>query len=430
MVEKPPARRKGGQSRARGFALSFARWRRSSDPVGSIVLDPDETVQEAVRLVFSLFEQFGSALAVVSFFAEHQLRFPTRWWGGKYADEVIWGRLSHGRVLNILHSPLYAGAYVYGRTQFRSRTLPGEELRIKGRTRRVKPEDWPIVLLDRHPGYITWEQFRRNQQQLADNLNWPVEAHRGAVREGPSLLQGIVLCGSCGRRMTVRYQRDGSLLVYECNQAHAHLAAKTCQRMRGNRIDQSIVACFLEAIQPAHLEVALSALDSLEARAKQVDQQWQRQIERVQYEADLAKRRYKAVDPDNRLVARSLEREWNEKLAEGEKLGREYALGPKQAALLLTPSQREQIRQLAHDLPAIWSAPTTTFAQRKQLLRFLIKDVTLSKRGNVIDIAIRWQTEALSHLSIPRHKNSWELRQTSPQVVDRVRELSPTYTNP
>jgi hypothetical protein len=151
--------------------------------------------------------------------------------------------------------------------------------------------------------------------------------------------------------------------------------------------------------------------------------------ERAQYEADLARRRYKTVDPDNRLVARSLEREWNEKLAEVEKLEREHALLPKSAALVLTSAQREQIRQLAHDLPALWHAPTTTFVQRKQLLRYLIKDVTLSKRGNVIDVAIRWQTEALTHLAIPRHKKSWEERQTSPQVVDRVRELSAMQTN-
>jgi len=229
--------------------------------------------------------------------------------------------------------------------------------------------------------------------------------------------------------MGIRYQRDGSLLMYECHQLHSQLAARTCQTMRGDRIDQAVVACFLEAIQPAHLEVALSALDRVEARAKQVDQQWQRQIERAQYEADVARRRYRAVDPDNRLVARSLEREWNEKLAEVDNLEREYALQPKQAALLLSAAQREQIRQLVHDLPALWDAPTTTFAQKKQLLRWLIKDVTLSKRGNVIDVAIRWQTEAITHLAIPRHKKSWEERQTSPQVVERVRELSATYTN-
>jgi len=219
------------------------------------------------------------------------------------------------------------------------------------------------------------------------------------------------------------------LLMYECNQAHRQLATKTCQTLRGDRIDQAVVQCFLEAIQPAHLEVALSALDSLEARARQVESQWHRQIERAQYEADLARRRYRAVDPDNRLVARSLEREWNEKLAEVEKLEREYALGPKQAVLALTAVQREQIRSLAHDLPAVFHASTTTFAQRKQLLRWLIKDVTLSKRGNVIDVAIRWQTEALTRLAIPRYKMSWEERQTSTQVVERVREWSPTHTN-
>ena len=330
--------------------------------------------------------------------------------------------------MNILHSPLYAGAYVYGRTKFRSRTLPGEEPRIKGRTRRVKQEDWPVVLLDAHPGYITWEQFLRNQRQLDDNRTWRAEEHRGAIREGPSLLQGIVLCGSCGRRMSIRYQRDGSLLMYECHQLHSQLAARTCQTMRGDRIDQAVVACFLQAIEPAHLEVALAALDQVEARAKQVENQWHRQIERAQYEADLARRRYKAVDPDNRLVARSLEKEWNEKLAEVDKLEREHQLVPKPAALLLTTAQREQIRRLAHDLPAIWHASTTTFVERKQLMRWLIKDVTLSKRGNVIDVAIRWQTEALTALSIPRYKMSWEERQTSPHVVERVREWSPTQT--
>jgi DNA invertase Pin-like site-specific DNA recombinase len=398
------------------------------DPVGRVVLDPDEAVQEAIRLVFTLFEQTNSALAVVSHFAKHQLRFPTRHWGGARAGELEWVRLCHGRVLDVLHSPLYAGAYVYGRTQTRRHALPGEEPRIKGRTRRVKQEDWPIVLLERHPGYISWDQFCRNQQQLADNQQTPAAAHRGAVREGPSLLQGIVLCGSCGRRMTVRYQRDGSVLIYECSQAHSQLAVKTCQTMRGERIDQAVVHCFLQAIEPAQLEIALAALAQLEARAKQIDQQARRQIERAQYEAELAGRRYRSVDPDNRLVARSLEREWNEKLLEVDRLEREYQLLPKPAALMLSAEQREQIRALAADLPALWDAPTTTFAQRKQLLRWLIKDVTLSKRDNLIVIEIRWQTEARTSLSIPRLQKSWEVRQTSSQVVARVRELAATHT--
>jgi DNA invertase Pin-like site-specific DNA recombinase len=398
------------------------------DPVGNIVFDPDEAVQEAIRLVFTLFEQYNSALAVVSHFATHHLLFPTRHWGGAHAGELEWVRLCHGRVLDVLHSPLYAGAYVYGRTQTRRHARPGEEPRIKGRTRRVKQEEWPIVLRDTHPGYITWEQFCRHQQQLADNQNTPAAAHRGAVREGSALLQGIVLCGICGRRMTVRYQRDGSLLIYECSQTHTQLAVKTCQTLRGDRIDQVVAECFLEAIEPAQLEIALSALTRLEASAKQLDQQARRQIERAQYEADLACRRYRAVDPDNRLVARSLEREWNEKLLEVDRLEREYQARPRPSALMLSAEQREQIRALAQNLPALWDAPTTTYAQRKQLVRWLIKDVTLSKRGNLIGIDIRWQTEARTSLSIPRLKKSWEVRQTSPQVIDRIRELAPTHT--
>ena len=398
------------------------------DPVGKIVLDPDEAVAEALRLVFTLFEHYTSGLAVVSHFAKHHLLFPTRHWGGARAGELEWVRLTHGRLLDVLHSPLYAGAYVYGRTKTRRHALPGEEPRLKGRTRRVALEDWPIVLRDTHPGYITWEQFLCNQHQLLDNQQTPVDAHRGAVREGSSLLQGIVLCGSCGRRMSVRYQRDGSLLVYECNQAHAQLAVKTCQTMRGDRIDQTVAQVFLEAIEPAQLEVALSALTHLEARAKQIDQQALRQIERVQYEADLARRRYRAVDPDNRLVARSLEREWNEKLQEVDRMEREYQSLPKPAALMLSAEQREHIRQLAQNLPALWDAPTTTWAQRKQLLRWLIKDVTLCKRGNDIAIDIRWQTEARTSLSIPRLNKSWEVRQTSQQLVTRIRELAPTHT--
>src|SRR6266566_2832506 len=359
------------------------------DLTGKVVLDPDKEVQAAVRLVFALFEQYGSALAVVKHFTVQHLRFPERLWQRTQKGELVWEPLRCGRVLSLLHNPFYAGTYVYGRTKTRRHALPGEEPRIKGRTRQVKREDWPIVLLDAHPGYITWEQFGRNQQVLDENRTWRPEERRGAAREGSALLQGIVLCGVCGRRMNVRYLSDSTIPSYECRQAHAQLAEKTCQTMRGDGIDQMVAACFLEAIQPAHLAVSLSTLDHLEARAKQLDRQWQLRLERAQYEADLARRRYTAVDPENRLVARSLERDWNEKLAELEQLHREYATVPKPTALVLTDSQREQIRRLAHELPTIWHASTTSQAERKQLLRYLIKDVTLSKRGNVIDVAIR-----------------------------------------
>src|SRR5258706_6161951 len=299
------------------------------DPAQRVVLDPDEAVQEAVRLVLTLFDHYGSAIAVVSHFAQHQLRFPTRMWGGTHDGEVVWGRLCNGRVLDLLHNPVYAGAYVYGRTQTRRHPFPGEPRRVKGSTRRVKPEAWSIVLHDVHPSYLSWEHFLRNQQRLADNCTAPVGEHRGAVRNGSALLQGIVLCGRCGRRMSVRYLHNGAVPSYECNQAHSQLAAKTCQTMRGDRIDAAVAAHFLEAIQPAQLEVSLAALEHLDAQAKQVERHWQLQRERAVYEADLARRRFLAVDPDNRLVARTLERDWNEKLAAVERLEREYGALPK-----------------------------------------------------------------------------------------------------
>jgi DNA invertase Pin-like site-specific DNA recombinase len=180
------------------------------DATRRLVLDPDEEVQQAVRLLLSLFEQTGSALAVVKHFGEHRLLFPDRLWGKAHGGELLWKPLRHGRVLDVLHNPRYAGAYVYGRTQTRTRALPNEAPRGKGRTRRVGPADWPIVRQDAHPGYLTWEQFLRNQQRLDDNCTRYGSDRRGAVREGHALLQGLVLCGQCGRRMSVRYTRQGT----------------------------------------------------------------------------------------------------------------------------------------------------------------------------------------------------------------------------
>jgi DNA invertase Pin-like site-specific DNA recombinase len=179
------------------------------DPTGQVVLDPDEEIQHAVRLVFDLFAQHRSALAVVKHFAAHGLQMPDRLWTRQRKGEVVWTALRHSRVLSMLHNPFYAGAYVYGRTKSRTRILPGEALRLKARSRRVPRVDWPIVLRDQHEGYLSWEQFVSNVQQLEDNRTFRAEERRGAVREGSALLQGLVVCGRCGRRMTVRYMEDG-----------------------------------------------------------------------------------------------------------------------------------------------------------------------------------------------------------------------------
>jgi DNA invertase Pin-like site-specific DNA recombinase len=254
------------------------------NPLGHVILDPDEQVQQAVWLVFDLFDQLGSAMAVVQHFSTHGLLFPTRFWGGVRNDELVWQPLLHGRVLMILRNPAYAGAYAYGKTKTRTKALPGEAPRIKGHTRQVKPDDWPIVLKDVHPSYISWEQFLRNRQRLEDNRTWCPEEHRGVVREGAALLQGIVLCGQCGRRMSVRYLQDGTVWAYVCAQVHSHLAGKTCQFVLGNEIDAAVTQVFLEEMQPAQLEIAMAAFEQVERRTQQIDQQWQLRLERARYE--------------------------------------------------------------------------------------------------------------------------------------------------
>jgi DNA invertase Pin-like site-specific DNA recombinase len=395
------------------------------DPAGRVVLDPDEEVQQAVQLLFDLFEQRGSALAVVSHFAHHGLRFPTRHWGGTRDGELVW----HPRVLAVLHNPAYAGADVYGRTQTRTRTLPGEAPRVKGRTRQVQPADWPIVLQEAHAGDLSWPQFLQNQQRLDDTRTVRAEDRRGAVREGAALLQGLVLCGRCGRRMSVRYVKDGTRPLYECNQLHGQFGARTCQFIRGDGIDAAVAQAFLEALTPAQIAIALEALERLEARAQSIDRQWQLRLERARYEADLARRRCLAVEPEHRLVARSLEREWNEKLATLKRLEREYATRPELATHPVNAEERERLLALAQDLPALWQAETTTAAERKQLLRCVIKDVTLTKQAKTVRVAIRWQTEACTHLEVARPPRADEARRTDSAVIEQVRQLAARYTD-
>ncbi|NTV62943.1 MAG: recombinase family protein [Oscillochloris sp.] len=399
------------------------------DPLGRVVLDPDEEVQAAVRLVFSLFAQHGSALAVVQAFQEQHLRFPMRQWGKRHGGELVWAPLTHSRVLAVLHNPAYTGTYVYGRTQTRTRLLPGEAPRVKGRTRRVACADWPIVIHDAHPGYLSWEHYLHNQQQLENNRTFRPEDHPGAVREGSALLQGIILCGVCGRRMRVRYRDDGCTPCYVCNEQHVRRSGPTCQVFRGDGVDTAVAAALLEALQPAQLVVSLATLDQLAAQARQIEQQWQLRVERAQYEADLARRRFLAVDPENRLVGRTLEREWNERLSEVERLEREYAALPRLSPPLVSPEERERILALAQDVPTLWHASSTTQVERKQLLRYLVKDVTLTKGPTTIAIAIRWQTDACTTLAIPRPLRSCDQRRTAPAAMDRLRALISIYTD-
>ena len=337
--------------------------------------------------------------------------------------------MDHGRVLAILHNPAYAGTYVYGRTKTRNVVLPGEEPRVKGRTRRVAAEDWPYVLHDHHPAYITWSQFQRNQQRLIDNCTSQHQDHRGAIRDGAALLQGLVLCGRCGRRMTIRYMDDGKIPVYECNRLHNAFGEKVCQSLRGDRIDAAVAAAFLEAMHPAELEVSMAAIDQIAEQARRVDRQWEMIVERARYEAELARRRFLAVEPENRLVGRMLERDWEGSLAEVDRLERESTARPERSIRLVDSAERGRMLALAQDLPALWHAATTTNVQRKQLFGFLIKDVCLDRGETTIEVSIRWQTEACTVLSIPRPRRSCDARRTDPAALARVRALAADTTD-
>ena len=399
------------------------------DAAGCIDLDPDEEIHHAVRQVFEVFETSKSALAVVKHFADHGLAIPTRLWQRERKGEVVWHALRHARVLSILHNPFYAGAYVYGRTKTRQRALPGEAPRVKGYTRQVKRDHWPTLLQDHHPGYISWCQFRRNQAQLDDNRTFDRDQHRGAIREGGALLQGIVSCGVCGRRMTVRYMPDGLRPIYVCAQVHKDFAGKTCQFMRGDGIDAAVAHLLLAAIEPAQLTIALEAVEHLAAQARAIDHQWQLRIERARYEAERARRRYEEVEPEYRLVARSLERDWNEKLSALDQLERDYAQMASPAASAVSETERQAIVDLVHDLPVVWHADTTTHAERKHVVRLLITDVMLTKLDQTVRVDVRWQTHTCSTLEVPRPKPASVVRRTAPEVIDRLRQLALDHTD-
>jgi DNA invertase Pin-like site-specific DNA recombinase len=406
------------------------------DVAGRTVWDADEEIQNAVRLLFELFERLGSARAVVQFFAAHGLKFPRRLRERGRCGELVWEPLHINRVLSVLRNPAYAGIYAYGQTKSRTRPRADDLSQLQTSVHRVPLDQCLSLLRDHHPGYISYDQFQTNRQRLDQNRTArdPDHDRRGAVREGAALLQGMARCSSCGRRMVLAYKKGGHGVryhVYKCTYKKSHRAQQPCQAIRGDQVDAAVARAFLEAIEPAQLEVSLAALDQVAAAARRLDQQWQRSVERAQYEADLARRRYLAVDPDNRLVARNLERDWNEKLAELERLKRESALRPGQPHRLVDSRERAELLGLARDFPGLWNAATTTPAQRKQLLGFLIKDVTLERAGTVVRALIRWQTEACTLLEVPYVKwvRGYDPRGTQAAVVERVRELAATLTD-
>jgi DNA invertase Pin-like site-specific DNA recombinase len=397
------------------------------DEQGRIILDPDVEVQGVVSLVFRLFRETGSAFGVMQRFAEKALRFPKRSYGGAWDGKIIWGQLTHSRVLSMLKNPSYAGMYVFGRFQYRRHISP--EGGVQKRIQAVAMSDWRVSLKDHHEGYITLEEFFKNQERLEKNrTNGEETLLAGPAREGLALLQGLLLCGTCGKALTVRYTGNGGIYpCYLCNRLRRDgLASKDCMSFRCDLLDGAIGKEVLTALQPAEIELALAALQELESRDRTISRQWQMRLERAEYEAALAERRYQEVDPSQRLVAGTLERRWNDALLQLEDLKKQATEFLRQEARVATPEQKAKVLALAKDLPRVWHAPTTQAKDRKRMLRLLIKDITVEKPFHPKQLLahIRWQGGACSDICVQLPPNIADRVRYPAAVVDRVRHLA------
>lgn len=379
------------------------------EPSEGIRKDPDELVRDVIELFFRTFERLGTAAAVARDFAANRQPFPRRDGWGSLDVAVTWGALSVSRGVNILRNPIYAGIYCYDRD----------------RTREEDPEDpcsgGRILIPGSHPGYITLEQYERNGARLVANRNMYGGARqKGSAREGKSLLQGIVLCGKCGRPMNVVYGTDGSW-TYTCRPSAIR---PICHEVRHRHVEPLVESVLLESVSREELDLAVGALEKLAERAQDLVRQWQKRIEGARYEAEKAARRYHQVEPENRLVARTLEAEWNDRLEEIEQLEREYERARQNLPLHLTDEQRQKVLALAEDLPQLWNCPTTRNSQRKRLLRLLIEDITLRNVDDPwsTEVSIRWKTGVISRHRAERVQP--RPHTTSAQVVGRIEELS------
>jgi DNA invertase Pin-like site-specific DNA recombinase len=393
-----------------------------------IVLDPDQEVQGAVRMVFELFEREGSAYSTVRRFQDLGLRFPRRSYGGAWDGKLIWGRLTHSRVLGLLKNPCYAGAYVFGR--YKSQKQVGPSGDITTRLRPVAQDEWHVVIREHHEGYINWDRFVANGNHLSANRT-NNDCLPGPAREGLCLLQGMLHCGECGRQLTIRYKGNGGLYpVYECSWRHREgLASRTCIKVSALPLDNAVTDRMLSAITPRTIELALAALTNLEERDREVGAQWRMRIERARYEIDLAERRYEAVDPANRLIAATLEKRWDEATQRLHDVEAELLAFEQKVKRVVSTEQKRQVLELANDFPRLWAAPTTAPRDRKRIVRLLVRDITVAREHGSRDVRlnIRWQggdTETLDVKLPPRRQDA--VRYPS-EVVERVRELAITH---
>lgn len=355
-------------------------------PSGEIIKDPDEQAQSVITLIFDLFERFSTVNAVLNYLVTHKIKLPHRERSGLQKGDLCWRRPNRPGLGNLLHNPIYAGAYVYGRRPTDPRRKkPGRP--STGRTV-AKSFEWEVLLKDRLPAYISWERYERNLRQLAANAIQGI----GVPRNGPSLLSGIITCGRCGLRMATSYTNNGNKLRYNCARMATDYADPVCQTLVGNSLDEFITQQVLDALKPSALDVSLKVAADVAQERQGLVSHWEKELERARYEVERAYRQYNAAEPENRLVVRTLEKKWEEVLATEEKLKRAYARFLDEQPALLTSTERDAIRQLASDIPDIWLSPTTTAQERQEIIRLLIERVVVLVEGNTekVFVEIHW----------------------------------------
>jgi DNA invertase Pin-like site-specific DNA recombinase/ribosome-binding protein aMBF1 (putative translation factor) len=397
---------------------------------GGWALDPDTQVRERLRYVFASFRRLGVVRAVVRDLKQQDLELPIRVTAKEEYGTLLWKVPTLSAVIRLLHNPAYAEAYVYGRSEYRSERRSPKTGKASVHVRNVA--QWPVSIHEHHPAYLSGEEFVNNQEQLRQN--WGREENRGVAREGRALLQGMIYCGLCGRKMSIqnRAVAENRSPSYLCGRAYQDGEDKTCQSMTSRPIDAAVAEAFLAALSPMSLRVATQVMEQVEQDLRSQRRQRELQREQARYEARLAQRQYDAVDPTNRLVAAELERRWNEKLERVEQLEQAFVRAERAADWDLTDEERTAIQELSRDLPALWSAATTTDQDRKQLLRLVIESVQVDGRSEAsqVEVQIRWRSGTVTSVNVKRTAPGECSLKTPEQVVRQIHQMAPqrTYT--
>lgn len=403
-----------------GFAVPTGYVR---SPSGEVIFDPDEEVQQVVSLIFKKFEELGTLNAVLRYLVENGIRLGIRFREGEAKGELEWRRPNRMTLQTLLKNPIYAGAYAYGKRRIDPRKKkPGRP--HTGKTV-APPEEWHVLIKDRLPAYISWEQYENNLGRLEDNR--AVADARGAPRDGDSLLQGLVVCGYCGARMAVHYHGSDRRYSYVCARQATDYGGKPCQYISGAPLDRFVTGNVLEALKPATLELSLEAAKNVERERAELDELWRRRMERAAYEAERAGRHYQLLEPENRLVARQLAREWDRKLAAQRELEEDYRrFAAEKKPRVLSEDERESIRRLAGDIPALWGAESTTNAERKEIMRQVIERVVVEAEGDSerVGVRIEWAGGRKTTGIMIRPVTSFQRLSYYPQLCERVRQLA------